>query len=500
MKLFSRLPIVRRFFKEDGENGVVLVLTSLAMVVLMGMAAFAIDLGWLYYKQLDVRKAAEASALAGVVHMPLPGCSDPVLGTEPNTVALELAVTHGYNHGGNASVATATGANCNQLSVTVGTTVETFFMRVFGRNSFSISETATAEQLPPLKLGSDEPSLGNDPERGIVEYFWAAINGDCELKSNGDPYSPHRVGAGCSGATNSEFRDPAYYYAVEVPHGQGGGSLTVQVYDGDHWHDNRDDYDSGNVWATGDRINPSGVGSWDLDFILYEPDDTPNNWTDNSTVAGGGSCFRDFDDQTSNTGDVQRWTTVCTVSNAQSGIYVLAVSTGGNRRAISTYTLRTTYNGNFDPPNNPVQLYGLGALSLDMRDPGATPTFKIAKLEEQYANSDLIIGLYDVGDVYNGTAWLRFGGEVSGMDCEISVNGGAWGSDDSPGSAPCEIEASGQRYNGDWIELKFAVPPTYTCSGDCWVNVQYTMSATADVTERTTWTATVNGQPIHLVP
>ena len=188
------------------------------------------------------------------------------------------------------------------------------------------------------------------------------------------------------------------------------------------------------------------------------------------------------------------------MNNASSGIYVLAVSVDGGTRAISAYTLRTQYNGNFSPPGNPVQLYALGALSLDMRDAGTTPTFKVAKLEEYYANSNFIIGLYDVGDVYNSDAWLRFGGEASSMDCEVRVNGGAWGGDDSPGASPCELETSGQRYNGDWIELKFDVPVGYTCSGDCWVNVQYTLDAGADVTERTTWTAGVDGQPIHLLP
>jgi low affinity Fe/Cu permease len=46
------------------------------------------------------------------------------------------------------------------LTVNIATTVDTFFMRVFGRNSFNINETATAEQLPPLKIGSDEAYSG----------------------------------------------------------------------------------------------------------------------------------------------------------------------------------------------------------------------------------------------------------------------------------------------------------------------------------------------------
>ncbi|MDJ0924949.1 MAG: pilus assembly protein TadG-related protein [Acidimicrobiia bacterium] len=482
------------------ENGVSLLLTAASLVVLLGMAGFAVDLGWIYLNMTQSQKAAEAAALAGVVHMPLPSAV-PFSGSEAETVALTISADAGYTNGVNATVTPQEVAGYpTQLQVDVSSGVNTFFMRLFGVDAVNFTRSATAEQLPPLVLGSDEPYMGNDPERGIHVNYWAAINGECELKSNGDPYSTRRHGQNCSGGLNGEFRDPAYYYAVEVPEGAGGGSLTVEIYDGDHWRDNRDDYDSGNIWGTGDRVNPAGSNNWDLDFILYEPDQTPNNWTDNDDIADGGNCFRDFRERNGVSGAVQQWRTLCTVNNASSGIYVMAVSVDGNTRAISAYSLRTRYNGNFSPPGNPVQLYALGALSLDMRDAGATPTFKVAKLEEYYANSNFIVGLYDVGDVYGSDAWLRFGGEASAMDCEVRVNGGAWGGDDSPGSASCELETSGQRYDGDWIELKFDVPVGYTCAGDCWVNVQYSMDAGADVTERTTWTAGVDGQPIHLLP
>ena len=297
---------------------------------------------------------------------------------------------------------------------------------------------------------------------------------------------------------------------MEVPEGSEGGSLTVQIYDGDHWYGNRSEYDPppfgiSNIRATGDRNtsgDPTGADSigFTLTFTLYEPDQTPNNWKDNDDIAGGSGCTKTFVNQTSNTGDIQGWASVCTVNNASSGIYVLAVSVGGETPAISAFTMRTIYNGSFTAPANPVQLYGLGALSLDMRDAGTTPTFKVAKLEEYYANTNFIIGLYDVGDVYNSDAWLRFGGEAAIFDCEVRVNGGAWGGDDSAGAAPCELETSEQKFDGDWIELKFDVPSGYTCATDCWVNVQYQMDPGADVTERTTWTAHVDGQPIHLLP
>jgi hypothetical protein len=464
------------------------------------MAGFAVDLGWIYLNMTQTQKAAEAAALAGVVHMPLPSAvAFPA--SEAFATAHSISSEAGYTNGVNATVTPVEVAGFpTQLQVDVDTTVGTFFMRIFGIDSVDIGRSAKAEQLPPLVLGSDQPYLGNDPERGIVKNFWAAINGECEMKSNGDPYSPRNLGNNCSGGSNSQFRDPAYYYAVEVFEGDQGGSLRIEVYDGDHWRDNRVDYDGGNLWGTGDRVDPAGSNNWTLDFVLFEPDETPNIWTDNNSVADGGNCTKQYGERDGVTDAIQTWTDVCTVNNASSGIYVLAVSVDGNTRAISDYTLRTRYNGNFAAPANPVQLYALGALSLDMRDAGATPTFKVAKLEDYYANTNFIIGLYDVGDVYGSDAWLRFGGEAAIFDCEVRVNGGSWGGDDSAGAAPCELETSGQRFDGDWIELKFDVPTGYSCAGDCWVTVRYQMDAGADVTERTTWTARVDGQPIHLLP
>lgn len=56
---------------QRGEQGVAIILAAAVAVVLMGMAGFAVDLGWLYSQRTEAQKAAEAAALAGVVHMPI---------------------------------------------------------------------------------------------------------------------------------------------------------------------------------------------------------------------------------------------------------------------------------------------------------------------------------------------------------------------------------------------------------------------------------------------
>jgi hypothetical protein len=508
MRLLRRLPIVRRFSGDDRERGVVLVLVSLSMVILLGMAAFAVDLGWLYYNQLKVRKAAEAAALAGVVHMPLPGCGEPVLGTEPYTTALELAFSQGYEHGVNATVTPSKGANCNQLSVNVATTVNTFFMRVFGRDSFHVNETATAEQLPPLHIGSDESYLGEDPnDASRNRDFFLAISGEDRGKGQGDAYAANYYDGG---GNNVEHRDPSYWYAVQVLPGSAseGQTLTIQIYDG-VTHDG--DGEGGGNSQDGPTYDWefNNGGSTVTHFRVFAPDDTPSNWKDNSTVL----CSEDYHGMVSQwnpgsqyeSGAENDWDTLCSISNAAAGIYVVEVSISGSSDVINGFSMRSLVNGS---TSNDSEVYGLGAMSLWQFDTGSNPQFKIARLDEVYAGAELIISLWDVSDI--GTnATIDFinpgnaSAPINSLDCAVQTRtesgGGASGFTSDSGGSNCRLSFTSGQYNNHWLDFRFDVPPDYTCSGaDCWVYVSYDVSSS--ITDRTTWTATVNGQPIHLVP
>ena len=220
---------IRQRASED--TGFTLVITSMALVVLLGMAALSVDLGWLYLETTRARKAAESAALAGVVHMPLP-TNVAFSGSEAETVALDMASTIGYtNSGGTTVTPSEIAGRPNELRVDIATSTNTFFMRLFGIDQVDFTRDATAQQLPPLKLGSDEPYLGTDP--GVNErFFWVAINGECRRKQDGDPYAPRGQGSRCRGGSNTQFRDPAYYYGIEVTDANIGDSLTVSIFDG----------------------------------------------------------------------------------------------------------------------------------------------------------------------------------------------------------------------------------------------------------------------------
>jgi hypothetical protein len=482
--------------ERSSERGVSIVLGSLVLLVLIGMAGFAVDLGWLFLNQTNARKAAESAALAGVVHMPLPSTITFGAGTEPWDVAVDIAERAGYVST-EITPAEVTGEP-NQLNVQVDTTVDTFFMRVFGINQVDVGASATAEQLPPLKIGSDEAYLGSDPTiPGRYRHFWVSINGEREIKENGDPFSTRcTFSNNCGPTSNTQYKDPAYFYAIEVPDADAGEDLRLEVYDGGHYRNNSSDFSGGNPLATGDRVNPS---NFSLTFQLHSPDATPGNPQDNPAIAG---CARTYVEQGSSGDTIRQWTPVCSTT-AVSGIYVISVSIGGSDRAISDFALRVAMDNNYD---NGVAVFGLGAMSVDMVEAAVAPNFKLVRVDEIYAGQQLIISLFDPGDVTGAFADLSFQGSMAGLDCDYRVYNHDrtslvrdWGPDDSPSSAPCEIDTEGQRFNNQWLEFRFDVPATYTCPGSCWGTVDYNFAPGASVTERTTWAATINGQPIHLI-
>jgi len=388
----------------EQERGAVLVLTAMALVVLLGMAAFAVDYGWLAYNRLEVRKAAEAAALAGVVHMPLPGSATFAAGTEPYDVAVNAAGRNGYVGGvDGATVSPQETTSAAQLKVTITDQVDTFFLKLFIDSPLTVSGEAVAEQLPPLKLGSDENTIG-----GASSDFWVAINGERRKKQDGDPFSTRCLTDNCSGTTNGEYRNPAYYFAVEIDPAVAGGSLQVSIWDGTHKPRAVND-------STGDL---SGAEDLRMRWRLYAPDDTPNNWIDNTQNPR--VCQKNFYMDGEHPNKPTGWGVDeykhLNCLGAVAGIYVLQLEIWGDDDALSAFAIRARVNSS----GNGVAVYGLGDLSLWMNGDDTTPTFKIVRLDTVYAGTELILELFDPGDI-DGSGKIEFTGAMSGIDCQVQI-------------------------------------------------------------------------------
>ena len=136
-------------------RGQVLVIFAFLLTILLGMSAFVVDLAWIWSNQLQVQRAADAGALAGVVHLP----GNPNAGV---AAARAESRKNGFEHNVNGVVVTANPdpAFARRMIVNVSTPVDTFFLSLFGFDEVNVDRTAKAEYVLPVPMGSPENYYG----------------------------------------------------------------------------------------------------------------------------------------------------------------------------------------------------------------------------------------------------------------------------------------------------------------------------------------------------
>jgi Flp pilus assembly protein TadG len=116
------------------ERGAVLVVVSLALVALLGLAALAIDLSSFYKAQRQAQSAADAGALAAAWELP----NNPTGATSQG-----MSVATANDPTATATVAPYNGST-TAVRVTVNATSPSFFGTLFGLTQANISATAVA--------------------------------------------------------------------------------------------------------------------------------------------------------------------------------------------------------------------------------------------------------------------------------------------------------------------------------------------------------------------
>jgi hypothetical protein len=133
----------------------VAVIFAIAALAFTGLCAIAVDISWYWANTLRMQKAADAAALAGVVHLP----GDV---TQAVADARAEATKNGYTHGVSGVTVTPTQdpSNARSLRVSLSAPVGTFFARVFGINSFPAVRNSKAEYVLPVPMGSPDAWYG----------------------------------------------------------------------------------------------------------------------------------------------------------------------------------------------------------------------------------------------------------------------------------------------------------------------------------------------------
>jgi hypothetical protein len=486
------------------QRGYILWMSAFTMTLLLTASAFAVDLGSLYARASRIQRAADAAAMAGVVWMPGDF-------TRATTEALDIAAKNGFSTG--VTVAAVPG-NSYRLKVTIrDSNIPRFFSVMLSASPASVTRASTAEFLPTVPLGSPENRLGNDPADTppYLAYLWASISGPYTDRNNGDPFST-KCGAATSGGSctqsNTQYRTSGYKYAVDVPAAAIGRTLTVAVYDAGNYprasYANVETADNGTVST-----------SFEMFDVNPQPTDIAGDFAASRSLKGVCSSAPGkfvISDNSNSATYKNRWVDLCTVAVTAAGTYHIQVKSSSlvdmagapvadSGNGWNQFSLKAAVSGIGVTPS----LFGVGDLSLFNNLPGASgdvvANFYFAKIDPIYAGKTLSAQLFDPGDGASGDYYVNVlmpGGAATG--CSYGVLGGT-----KTNISPCRVQtrnASGNTYNGKWLQIDVALPTSYSCSADCWWKVSYeflNVAVGSSPNDRTVWSVQLSGHPIHLV-
>ncbi len=199
------------------ERGMTLVMVAFALVALLGFAALAIDLAFLYVARSEAQRAADAAALAGAKEFQVSGFTTGLISqatVQPLATGAAIAAGSQNSVGGSPAVILPTDvtfdfsiANDPRITVTVardaahGGPLPTFFAKALGVLSANVSAKATAEAYNP---GISGPPVGPSCLKP-----W--------LLPNCDPSNTSPPNKSCPGTTAAEFVDAVACANTSVP-------------------------------------------------------------------------------------------------------------------------------------------------------------------------------------------------------------------------------------------------------------------------------------------
>ncbi len=134
--------------QRNGESGSILILTALSMVVLLGIAALALDVSFMYDKRNQLHAAADAGAKSAAFELQ----RNPSISlTDLQTFANQQVSAHGFNPTGTTSVVVhhpptsgAFNGNSGYVEVIVSEPTSTFFGKILGWASMTPGARAVA--------------------------------------------------------------------------------------------------------------------------------------------------------------------------------------------------------------------------------------------------------------------------------------------------------------------------------------------------------------------
>ncbi len=323
----------------QGPSGQTFVLVSIALVVLIGVAALAVDVGDLWTTRRLMQSAADAGAVAGADEITLGGSSSAI------TAAAKDATSHnGFTDGaarpGTSNTVTVAvhnpptsgpfAANVNAVEVDVSQTQSTYFMRVLGFRTVPVSTAAVA-----VTLGSGSCVYGLDRSASPAVNVGgsASLNSACGLYVNSDSSGALTVSGGGTitatlvgvvGGTNingggstppatgiAHFGDPLAYIAA--PSSASSSALAAACPNGSFHTQSLSGTVSPGIFCGGIKVNAGATVN--LQPGLYIIDGGGLTVVGGGTVTGTGVTFY-FTGVNDNNGNAKSYAGVNIASNS----------------------------------------------------------------------------------------------------------------------------------------------------------------------------------------
>jgi Flp pilus assembly protein TadG len=390
--------------------------------------------------------------------------------------------------------------------------------------------------------------------------FWGGIEGPDVKKEQGDRYMTRTCNgfeSGCDGTTNEEFRPEGYFYLIRVLDPARTGPISLQIYDpafvntGQNCENLPTNVTNGmnryapdattryardnNGFCTGDSFPGESGAAANTSFALRAPVASQNPL---EAPVVSMSCIKQFRGHadapsaadlrrdTDFTATFHQWYQLCTIPNPVAGDYYLQVRTNvamsgtaevstGNSAVVSQagddLAVRGYGSNDFalravSSDATQVSVAGYQRMPIFANADSASSTFNLIRAVPGAGGKRIKFSFYDAADASGSgsvkvsqpsdaklgtTTWT---GNIANCIGEGVVTGTL---------TNCSAGVSNSRNNGQLQTIYVPIPQSYTCdyttNSGCWFQVTITFPGSR-VHDFTTWDASIEGDPVRLVP
>jgi hypothetical protein len=263
------------------------------------------------------------------------------------------------------------------------------------------------------------------------------------------------------------------------------------------------------------RYSPADAGTPDVNlftgsssytYTVFAADDTPLDDSDNDLMATcpavtytGTTAFSTLTylGQT-------RWNTLCTINVSDpGGRYIVRVANtpdtryaaGANNYSVVAKYQNATGNGLCDARTDTTcpKVYGKGSISVFADQSGSQADFFLSEISSEFTGKTLSITLFDPGE---GGDNIRIRKPTATGFSDATFT---WSASNGTSGSGTSLDVKNNNFNGQTVVIKVDLAGYNPPANNAWWQIRYNFTAGQAVTDRTTWSAAIQGYPVHLI-